>query len=115
MELAKKENNKYNLYLDYVTQGYYDNSYIDQYLSKREKSTKSHAAIYQGEYDADKLDELYALPLESLERNLKDVADYVNQELLQAYEERNKLIEEIHEQCVVDSQDQNLRILIISK
>lgn len=114
-ESIVKENNKYNLYLDYVTQGYYDNSYIDQYLSKREKSTKSHAAIYQGEYDTDKLDELYALPLESLERNLKDVADYVNQELLQAYEERNKLIEEIHDQCIVDSQDQNLRILIISK
>lgn len=105
-----------NFYLIDVCE-YFDkeNKFIGYREIKRKPSLKSHAAIYQGEYDTDKLDELYALPLESLERNLKDVADYVNQELLQAYEERNKLIEEIHEQCVVDSQDQNLRILIISK
>lgn len=105
-----------NFYLIDVCE-YFDkeNKFIGYREIERKPSLKSHAAIYQGEYDTDKLDELYALPLESLERNLKDVADYVNQELLQAYEERNKLIEEIHDQCIVDSQDQNLRILIISK
>lgn len=105
-----------NFYLIDVCE-YFDkeNKFIGYREIGRKPSLKSHAAIYQGEYDTDKLDELYALPLESLERNLKDVADYVNQELLQAYEERNKLIEEIYTSCEIDSQDQNLRILIISK
>ena len=59
---------------------YFNNSgtFIKSVEIERKPSLKSHAAIYQGEYDTDKLDELYALPLESLERNLKDVADYVN-------------------------------------
>ena len=105
-----------NFYLVYTWE-YFNNSgtFIKSVEIERKPSLKSHAAIYQGEYNTDKLDELYALPLELLERNLKDVADYVTQELLQAYEERNRLIEEIHAQCVVDSQDQNLRRLIISK
>lgn len=105
-----------NFYLIDVCE-YFDkeNKFIGYREIERKPSLKSHAAIYQGEYNADKLDELYTLPLELLEKNLKDVADYVTQELSQAYEERNRLIEEIHSQCQVDSQDQNLRRLIISK
>lgn len=71
------------------------------------ESLKSHAAIFNQEYDEQRIRDLYNTPIEVLLENLKDSYDFVEEKLKEEYENRLALLNEIipteHEQDLLIS------------
>ena len=95
------KNNEKRFYLDNVIDYYvYDVNtkkwkFMFNVLTGRKESLKSQAAIFKQEYDEEKIKELYNTPIEVLLANLNDSIDYVEEKLLEEYNIRLNLLNEL--------------------